>query len=275
MSNLLDDIARTGPRWSNGLLSSVDPDPVGHENLGAASPIIVLCDHAGNAVPAALGDLGVPPAAMARHVAYDPGALGVARALAAHLGAELIFQRYSRLVIDCNRPPHEREAFVTQVDGVIVGANEALSGMDAARRVAEIFLPYQSRIAAAVALRKAAGAAPVIVSVHSFTPVHGDHPGPRPWHVSVLYGRDDRLAKALKSVLALDPALTVGENEPYAVDDCGDYAIPVHAERAGYLHVEIEIRQDTIATSADQAAWGERLGIALAQALNAMRSHKR
>ena len=110
----------------------------------------------------------------------------------------------------------------------------------------------------------------MIVSIHSFTPVHGDHPGPRPWHVSVLYGRDDRLAKALKTVLALDPALTVGENEPYAVDDYGDYAIPVHAERAGHLHVEIEIRQDTIATPADQAAWGERLGIALAQARTAM-----
>jgi predicted N-formylglutamate amidohydrolase len=172
---------------------------------------------------------------------------------------------------DCNRPPHEADAFVTRTDGVTVGANLSLGPSDAARRVAEIFLPYQSRIAAAVAVRLARGVRPAIVSVHSFTPHHGDRPEPRPWDVSVLFGRDDRLALALRDVLARDPSLTVGVNEPYRVDDSGDYAIPVHAERLGLLHVEIEVRQDRIATAADEAAWGARLAGAIREAMERLR----
>jgi predicted N-formylglutamate amidohydrolase len=105
--------------------------------------------------------------------------------------------------------------------------------------------------------------------MHSFTPRHGDYPAPRPWHIGVLFNRDDRLARPLIELLAAEGDLTVGINEPYAVDDSGDYAVPVHCEKGGLLHVELEIRQDLIDGTAGQSAWANRLARVLPLALAA------
>jgi predicted N-formylglutamate amidohydrolase len=252
----------------DNLLSAEDPPPVGIEGADRSGPFLLIADHAGNAVPKGLGDLGLPPPQMLRHIAIDIGILGVSQALAQVLDAPLIFQRYSRLVIDCNRTPGGPGSVLTYSDGAEVPGNRDLTDADFAMRRDEIFAPYQAAIVGQID-RMSPGRPPVLIAMHSFTPVHGDLPGPRPWHIGVLFNRDDRLARVLVPLLQAEGDLTVGVNAPYGVDDVLDYAIPVHAEARGLLHVELEIRQDLISDAAGQAAWAARLARLLPQALRA------
>ena len=248
-----------------GVLGAGDPSPAGTERR-SLSQILLVADHAGNAVPSGL-PLGVGEADLGRHIGIDIGALGVARAMSAALGAELIYQRYSRLVIDCNRPPSEPSALPERVDGTDIPGNTAMTSRDVAGRVAEIFHPYHAAIAAGLDRRRDAGIEPVLIAVHSFTPVHGDYPTPRPWPVAVLYDKDPSLSLALADVLGEDGTL-VGRNEPYQVGALGDYTIPVHGEERGILHTLIEVRQDGIGDAAGETRWGERLAAALQTALS-------
>lgn len=255
------------PIFPFGVLAAGDPHPVGQERR-SLSEIVVICEHAGNLVPANLA-LGVAQSDLERHIGIDIGALGVARRLSEALDAELIYQRYSRLVIDCNRPPSAPTAFPARVDGTDVPANAAIDVRDAAARTAEIFHPFAAAVAAALDRRNEAGIAPALVSIHSFTPVHHDYPGPRPWPVSVLFDKDPRLSLALAAVLRRE-GLNVGENEPYQVGVLGDYTVPVHGEHRGIAHTLIEIRQDLIAAPEGQSEWGDRLAAALSVALAAI-----
>jgi predicted N-formylglutamate amidohydrolase len=129
--------------------------------------------------------------------------------------------------------------------------------MERAARRDAIFRPYHDRIAATLDERNAARRAVVLVALHSFTPVFRGIA--RPWHVGVLFNRDARLAQALLDLLRAEGDIVVGENEPYRVTDLTDYTVPVHGERRGLPHVEIEIRQDLITEPAGQAAWADRL----------------
>jgi predicted N-formylglutamate amidohydrolase len=253
----------------DNLLSAEDPPPVGIEGADRSGPFLLIADHAGNAVPKGLGDLGLPPPQMLRHIAIDIGILGVSQALAQVLDAPLIFQRYSRLVIDCNRTPGGPGSVLTYSDGANVPGNHGLTEKALAKRRDAIFAPYHAAIVAEID-RMTLRQPPVLIAMHSFTPVHGDLPGPRPWHVGVLFNRDSRLARALIPLLQAEGDLTVGINAPYGVDDVLDYAIPVHAESRGLLHVELEIRQDLIADAAGQAAWATRLARLLPLALRAV-----
>lgn len=249
------------------LLSARDPLPVGEERLESHSPFLLIADHAGNAVPERLGDLGITASDLNRHIGIDIGIHGVSQRLSALLDAPYIFQRYSRLVIDCNRPPGHPTSIAPLSDGTSVPANLDLSAAEARLREDEIFWPYQKRIAGQIARMRLAAQPPAVIAMHSFTPKHGDYPAPRPWHIGVLFNRDDRLARPLIALLAAEGDLTVGINEPYAVDDSGDYAVPVHCEKGGLLHVELEIRQDLIETAEGQAKWAERLARLLPLAL--------
>jgi predicted N-formylglutamate amidohydrolase len=251
------------------LLSADDPPPVGIEGADRSGPFLLIADHAGNAIPKSLGDLSLPPGQMQRHIAIDIGILGVSRALAMALKAPLVFQRYSRLVIDCNRTPGGSGSVLTYSDGAEVPGNYGLTELDLAQRRDEIFVPYQAAIVKQID-RMTAKQPPVLIAMHSFTPVHGDLPGPRPWQIGVLFNRDSRLAMALIPLLEAEGDLTVGINAPYGVDDTLDYAIPVHAEARGLLHVELEIRQDLITDAAGQAAWAARLARLLPLALRAL-----
>jgi predicted N-formylglutamate amidohydrolase len=239
------------------LLEPDEPAPVTLDNEAGNSVFFLTCDHAGRAIPRRLDSLGLPEHERQRHIAWDIGIGAVGRQLSQLLDATVILQTYSRLVIDCNRDPNVPSSIPEISEMTEIPGNRDLG--DAARqtRVAAIFRPYHDAVAAALDRRAAEGRDSVLVALHSFTPVFKGIS--RPWHVAVLFNRDSRLAHPLAELLRAEGDLFVGENEPYAVSDLTDYTVPVHGERRGLPHVEIEIRQDQIADSAGQTAWAERL----------------
>lgn len=249
--------ADTGTTAEQPLLQPGDPAPFALLNPRGASPWLFTADHAGQAIPRALGDLGLPPGEIDRHIGWDIGIAGVARHLAAMLDAWTILQTYSRLVIDCNRPLDSPTLVGTASDGTTVPANAGLTPQARTARVMEIFLPYHAQIVQALDRRSAATRPTLLVTLHSFTPMMAGVA--RPWHCGVLYHRDARLAHALRDALQAEGDLVVGDNQPYSVSDSSDYAIPVHGESRGLPHVELEIRQDLIADAEGQLAWAARL----------------
>jgi predicted N-formylglutamate amidohydrolase len=245
------------------LLIAGDPPPVAVYNGEGRSPFLLVADHAGNIFPRALGRLGISKAEAERHIALDIGIANVGRILADALDATLIRQNYSRLVIDCNRPPGAATSIPEVSELTPIPGNAGLSAAERAAREREIFRPYHDAIAAELE-RRAANRPSALVALHSFTPVFkGDA---RPWHAALLYHRDARLARALLALLRNEGGLHVGDNEPYFVSDATDYTIPVHGERRNIPHALIEIRQDLIAEAEGQREWAKRLAAILPQA---------
>jgi predicted N-formylglutamate amidohydrolase len=239
------------------LLGPADVPPVREYNAQGRSPYLFTCDHYGRLIPKVLGDLGLEEGELTRHIAWDIGIAGVAETLSQQLDAHLIVQRYSRLVIDCNRPPHVASSIPRISEATTIPGNEGLSAEAAALRRREIFDPYHRRIDAIIDRRRRDQRPPVLVALHSFTPVYAGIA--RPWHIGTLYHRDARLPPLLLKLLRSEPDLVVGDNEPYAVSDETDYTIPVHGEARGLISTGIEIRQDLIADRAGQTQWVERL----------------
>ncbi len=243
---------------------------------------MLVVDHAGRTIPSRLGDLGLSGADRARHIAWDIGTAGTARLLAEALDADLVMQSYSRLVIDCNRHPGHATSIAPRSDTTEVPGNQNLTDLDRQAREREIFAPYQRCIAELLDARLAAGQRTVLVALHSFTPrllssgllagAVADRPnadlpsGERPWHIGLLYNHDPRFSLILRDLLRAEGDLVVGDNEPYMLSDLDDYTVPVHGERRGLPHVEIEIRQDLIADEAGEALWAARLARLLPQA---------
>jgi len=239
------------------LLAEDDPAPVRVLRPAGRSDFLLTGDHAGRAIPRRLGDLGLPETERARHIASDIGIAGVTERLSEALDATAVLQTYSRLVIDCNRQPGLDSSIPTISELTEIRANEGLSPAERETRRREIFAPYHERIAELIEARIAVGSRVVLIAMHSFTPVFKGVR--RQVEIGVLYNRDTRLAHILLDLLRAEGDLTVGDNEPYAVGDLTDYTVPVHAERRGLAHVEIEIRQDLIADAVGQAAWAARL----------------
>lgn len=217
--------------------------------------MVFLCDHAANTVPnfVANGDLGLPIEDMQRHIAFDIGAAGVTRALAARLGSPAVFSNFSRLVIDPNRGEDDPTLIMRLYDGTIIPANKTVSPDTRAKRIQRLYRPYHDAVRKVVAEKER----PILVSMHSFTPQLRGR-APRPWHIGVLYAHDRRLADPLLTRLASDNALCVGDNEPYTGHLTGD-SMDQHALSHGRPHVLIEIRNDLISTQTDQIAWADRL----------------
>jgi predicted N-formylglutamate amidohydrolase len=243
------------------LLGEGEPGPVELLREAGVGPFLLTADHAGRMIPRALGGLGVAEVERARHIGWDIGIAEVTRRLSEALDAAAVLQRYSRLVIDCNRAPRMHGAFVTVSEATRVPGNEGLSEADKAVRVAEIFAPYHETIEALIKRR----ARTVYVAMHSFTPVYLAEA--RPMHVAVLYNHLPRFSKALAGLLRAEAGLVVGENAPYRLSDDSDYGVPVHAEARGLDCVEIEIRQDLIGHEQGQAEWAARLARLLPAAL--------
>jgi predicted N-formylglutamate amidohydrolase len=239
------------------LLDPDERDPVTFDNEIGRSVFFLTCDHAGRAIPRRLARLGLPEHEAARHIAWDIGIGAVGTQLSRLLDAAVVLQTYSRLVIDCNRDPKVPSSIPEISEATEVPGNRGLTEAARAARINAIFRPYHETIGGALDRRAAAGRASVLVALHSFTPVFKGVA--RPWHAAVLYNRDARLAHPLFELLSAEDGLVVGDNEPYAVSDLTDYTVPVHGERRGLPHVEIEIRQDLITEPPGQKVWAERL----------------
>ena len=225
-------------------------------NVTAKSRWLIACDHASNRVPpeVAGGNLGLPEADMARHIAYDVGAEGVTRYLAELMDAPAILSRFSRLVIDPNRGEDDPTLVMRLYDGTIIPANRHIDEAEITRRRDLFYRPYHSAYADLAARRDDT----LIVAVHSFTPRLNGR-APRPWHIGILFDeRDERLSRPLLDRLHAQSDICVGENEPYAGHLPGD-AIDRHALQTGRANALIEIRHDLIDTDAGQREWAERL----------------
>lgn len=233
-----------------GIISDADPRPAGFLNCQGSSTFLLTGDHAGNLIPPALAGLGLAPEILSLHIAIDIGVMQLGQLLSETLDAPFVFQRYSRLVIDCNRDPARADAIPAVSDGIAVPGNQTLSSAARKLRVAEILTPYQAAIAALLSWRRSAGQPTALVALHSFTPVMDGVA--RPWDIGVLYdGGDTRFALALLSGLRRRTDIIVGDNAPYQMDET-DYSVPLHAYGQHIPYVEIEVRQDLLATAEGQ-----------------------
>jgi len=220
-------------------------------NPGASSPILLIGDHAGREIPSSLNRLDLPAAALDLHIASDIGVAALGARLADALHATFIAQRYSRLVIDCNRDPTRADAIAAVSDGVGVPGNAGLDDTARSARIGEVFAPYHDRIAAEIAARRSAGQATILLALHSFTPVMAG--AARPWRYGVLHKGDSPFSGAVLAALrARLGAALVGDNRPYRMDEI-DYTVPRHAVAAGFDYLELEVRQDLIGDIAGQA----------------------
>lgn len=233
-------------------------DPVELINPQGRADLVITGDHAGNAVPPELKDLGLSPADLARHIGWDIGAAGVARKLAKRLDATAVLARVSRLVIDPNRPLGEPESIPAASDGSPVPGNRNLSAADRVARAAKYFHPYHAAIDHQIDRLRRAGRAPAVLCVHSFTPQLMHNGKPRPWHVGVMSSFDRDLADYLIDAFSAKEGLVVGDNEPYSGFTHG-YAQKRHGLAQMLPHAQVEIRQDLIADEAGQERWADLL----------------
>ena len=218
--------------------------------------LIIICDHAGNAVPREYGTLGLPAPQFDRHIAYDIGVAPIVAGLSAKLGAPAVMTRYSRLLIDPNRGRDDPTLIMRLSDGAVIPGNRKLDAAERDKRMRLYYEPYHRAIGAVIDQCLAAGVTPMLLSIHSFTESWKQFS--RPWHVGILWEKDARLAKPLLDAFFAEGDLIVGENEPYAGQLEGD-CLWQHGAQRGLANAIVEIRQDLIRDPAGQAGWSERL----------------
>jgi predicted N-formylglutamate amidohydrolase len=219
---------------------------------------VLACEHATNLVPREYGTLGLDPAELDRHIAWDPGALSVARAMGALLDAPLVASKISRLVIDCNRPLDAPDLIAEVSETTRIPGNRGLDAEERRRRIAFAYEPFHAAIAGLLDRRARDGLVSWLVSVHSFTPVFRGVT--RPWEIGIIHDEDERLAAPLIDGLRAVPELTVGVNQPYSPADRVYYTLARHARARGIPCAMIEIRNDEIEKDDTQRKWAERLG---------------
>jgi predicted N-formylglutamate amidohydrolase len=246
------------------LLAADEPPAFLEIPSSGRSSFIILADHAGARIPRKLANLGLPPADLKRHIAWDIGVLGVARRMAAEIDAPLVAQNYSRLVIDCNRDPKVATSIPRISEASEIPGNLNLSAAEVAARRAEIFDPYHQRIREIIEARLGAQRAAILVAQHTMTDVYKGVR--RNMHAAVLYNRDRRFAGIVLDMLRRETHLVVADNEPYFVSDETDYTIPHHAESRSLPYVEIEVRQDLVSDDVGQVEWAARIARALQDA---------
>lgn len=237
--------------------SLASSDTVGVTNPGGSSPFVLTCDHASNFLPSEFGTLGLPAEDLSRHIAWDPGALPVARRMAAALDATLVETRISRLVIDCNRPLDAPDLVPPVSETTAIPGNAGLSDSERAERIALSWRPFHDTIASIIDDRQARGQETRLVSVHSFTPVYKGKK--RPWHIGIIHDDDRRLASPLIAALQRLSGVSVGINEPYSPADRVYFTLERHARSRGLACAMIEIRNDEISGETGQRKWADLL----------------
>jgi predicted N-formylglutamate amidohydrolase len=232
------------------ILGAEEASPVTVHNPQAAGPVLLVCEHASNAIPAGLHNLGLDEETRKSHVAWDPGALAVSLELGQLLDATLVHQNYSRLVYDCNRPPSAADAMPARSEIFDIPGNHSLTQAQKNARTAAIYHPFEEALQKTVAERLSEGRPPILVTIHSFTPVY--HGKKRAVELGILYDTDDRLGQAILDQAKSEKDMVIEANEPYSPTDGVTHTLQLHALPHGLLNVMIEIRNDLIATDQDQ-----------------------
>ena len=248
------------------LLGLQDPAPFSVFNANCSSNLLFTSDHNGSAIPTKLQNLGVPLNELRRHVAYDIGIDSVAHALSARFNAPLIVANYSRLVIDCNRHPGAAGSIPSVSDNTVVPGNKNLSDEDTAFRKNEIFDTYHSSIGRQISVMRSENKTPILISLHSFTPVISGQF--RPWEIGILWKDDRRLSTPLIKKLREPKELNIGDNKPYSGSEPAGYTIDYHVEPLNLLSVAVEFRQDLIEFESGAVRWANIFGDALDHVLD-------
>lgn len=240
------------------LLTSLEPPAYTVLNAQGRSDVVVVCDHASNLIPLQLQGLGLSTHALESHIAWDIGALWVARYLSERLDAPLVFSNYSRLVIDCNRLPERDDLVPVSSAGVQIPGNQYLPEQESLRRRQALFDPYH--LAIDELLQARTHRTTLLLSIHSFTPsLEGQE---RPWPIGVCYEKNSEMSKRWWVALQAQLSAAVGDNEPYSVELEVDYTLPKHGTKHGVSAVMLEIRQDEITGQVAAQSWGETIAVA-------------
>ncbi|MEM1399995.1 MAG: N-formylglutamate amidohydrolase [Pseudomonadota bacterium] len=234
-------------------------------NPTGTAPLLLLCDHASNAVPDEYDGLGLDPETLGRHIAYDIGAKWVTEHLARLLDSPAIFHGASRLLIDPNRTLDDPTSICAISDGAVIPGNRSISGAERARRADRYFHPYHREIDAVLNGFASRSIEPPVVAIHSYNPIYKGVE--RPWHIGVLWMHENAVARGLIDYFDREPQCTVGDNAPYDARNGHGYTIETHVEPRGLPNALIEIRNDLIATEEGATLWAERLAGALAAVL--------
>lgn len=242
-----------------------DGSPVALENPDAFGPVLLVCEHASRQLPEKMGSLGLSDEALGGHIAWDPGALAVSKLLVESLDAALIHQRFSRLVYDCNRPP-EADAAMPAVSEVFqIPGNAMISPVERLARTEAIYFPFRDALSDYIAVRKANGRPPVLVTMHTFTPVY--HGRQRGVEIGILHDTDSRLADAMLASAEKSTRHVVRRNEPYGPADGVTHTLIEHGLKNGLPNVMIEIRNDLVKDEIGQKVMADYLTGLLGESL--------
>lgn len=220
-------------------------------NPDGSSSVVLVCEHASNTIPAAYDGLGLSADDRESHAAWDPGAMAVAEMISHQMDAPLIASRVSRLVYDCNRPPDAPDAMPARSEVIDVPGNANLSPSEREARVEAIYRPFHAALGKLVERI----AHPVIVTMHSFTPVYFGQR--RPVEIGILHDSDTRLADAMLASAAAHLDANVQRNEPYGPDHGVTHTLKKHGITGGHLNVMLEVRNDLIETPIQQKAMAD------------------
>lgn len=224
---------------------------------------IIFCDHASNRIPAELENLGLPASELDRHIAWDIGAAGVTAELSDIFDAPAILCGTSRLVVDCNRQLQAPDLIPAVSDGTAIPGNRDLSQAARQLRIEQWFEPYHAAVESVIAEREARGLASIALSIHSMTECLAGIA--RPWQIAFSSHNDRSLVEPMLEALRRPGDVTVGDNQPYHVDPAVDYSTPFHAMRRNMPYLQVEFRQDEVASAAGQARWARLFAVPLAR----------
>ena len=238
------------------ILSPADENPVGTLRPDSRKKFFLTCDHASSSIPAALYNLGLSKNELQRHIGWDIGALGVAKELSKRLDATLVWQNYSRLVVDCNRVLEHPGLIPQESEATSILGNINITKEERRQRISEFYNPYHLKIKTLLDTRTEEGLETIFISIHSFTPVYLGQQ--RPWDLGVLYSDDVVYSHSILDRLSHETNLRIGDNEPYQIDE-KDCTIPLHALKRGLRNTLFEIKQDLITSTEHQISWGKKL----------------
>lgn len=233
--------------------------------VGPVAPcdVMLVCEHASRYFPPVFGDLGLPEEVKASHVAWDPGALDLTRALADRFEATYIAGGVSRLLYDCNRPPDAQSAIPVRSEVFDIAENANLTKEQRQSRVDLIYKPFREAVEQARALIQPKA----LVTVHSFTPVY--HGQRRDVEIGILHDHDTRLADGMLE--ALQTSSYVAErNVPYGPEDGVTHSLRLYALPDKVPNVMIEVRNDLLERIADVVRVADVLERALRHAIKGL-----